>query len=150
MLLPQAAVGILLQIASGMLFQAGNAFPSLPEGSSRDPFRGADASFDVFEMKMTKPIIHIWKKPSGVSSVLLWIRLPESFSLLIFLLGIPRLSQSVLQGFTCAAASAVGAERFQELAKVMRKKKVRLGQDQVIPTSPRVWGISLKMEVQAL
>ncbi|XP_023792711.1 mesothelin-like [Cyanistes caeruleus] len=36
-----------------------------------------------------------------------------------------RLSQSVLQGFTCAAASAVGAERFQELAKVMRKKKVR-------------------------
>ncbi|XP_053848254.1 mesothelin-like [Vidua macroura] len=42
-----------------------------------------------------------------------------------------RLSQSVLQGFTCAAASAVGAERFQELAKVMRKKKVRLGQDQL-------------------
>ncbi|XP_033373895.1 mesothelin-like [Parus major] len=42
-----------------------------------------------------------------------------------------RLSQFVLQGFTCAAASAVGAERFQELAKVMRKKKVRLGQDQL-------------------
>ncbi|CAN8192175.1 unnamed protein product [Coccothraustes coccothraustes] len=42
-----------------------------------------------------------------------------------------RLSQSVLQGFTCAAASAVGAERFQELARVMRKKKVRLGQDQL-------------------
>ncbi|KAM7038888.1 mesothelin [Acridotheres tristis] len=42
-----------------------------------------------------------------------------------------RLSQSVLQGFTCAAASAVGAERFQELAKVMRKKKVRLSQDQL-------------------
>ncbi|KAI1233639.1 Mesothelin, partial [Lamprotornis superbus] len=42
-----------------------------------------------------------------------------------------RLSQSVLQGFTCAAASAVGAERFQELAKVMRKKKVRLDQDQL-------------------
>ncbi|XP_005054043.1 PREDICTED: mesothelin [Ficedula albicollis] len=42
-----------------------------------------------------------------------------------------RLSQSVLQGFTCAAASAVGAGRFQELAKVMRRKKVRLGQDQL-------------------
>ncbi|XP_041575024.2 otoancorin isoform X1 [Taeniopygia guttata] len=42
-----------------------------------------------------------------------------------------RLSQSVLQGFTCAAASAVGAERSQELAKVMRKKKVKLGQDQL-------------------
>ncbi|KAM4892220.1 mesothelin [Sylvia borin] len=42
-----------------------------------------------------------------------------------------RLSQSVLQGFTCAAASAVAAERFQELAKAMRKKKVRLGQDQL-------------------
>ncbi|XP_077043149.1 mesothelin [Agelaius phoeniceus] len=42
-----------------------------------------------------------------------------------------RLSQSVLQGFTCAAASAVGAGRFQELARVMRKKKVRLGQDQL-------------------
>ncbi|XP_066053928.1 mesothelin-like [Chamaea fasciata] len=44
---------------------------------------------------------------------------------------ISRLSQSVLQGFTCSAASAVGAERFQELAKAMRKKKVRLGQDQL-------------------
>ncbi|RMC17554.1 hypothetical protein DUI87_05217 [Hirundo rustica rustica] len=44
-----------------------------------------------------------------------------------------RLSQSVLQGFTCAAAGAVGAERFQELAKAMRKRKVRLGQDQKIP-----------------
>ncbi|XP_077643080.1 mesothelin-like [Lonchura striata] len=42
-----------------------------------------------------------------------------------------RLSQSVLQGFTCAAANAVGAERSQELAKEMRKKKVRLGQDQL-------------------
>ncbi|XP_030814303.1 mesothelin [Camarhynchus parvulus] len=42
-----------------------------------------------------------------------------------------RLSQSVLQGFTCAAAGAVGAERFQELARVMRKKEVRLGQDQL-------------------
>ncbi|KAL9835721.1 mesothelin [Geothlypis trichas] len=42
-----------------------------------------------------------------------------------------RLSQSVLQGFTCAAASAVRAERFQELARVMRKKRVRLGQDQL-------------------
>lgn len=53
--------------------------------------------------------------------------LPEGFSLL----GIPRLSQSVLQGFTCAAASAVGDERFRELAKEMRKKNVRLGQEQV-------------------
>ncbi|XP_063270153.1 mesothelin isoform X2 [Prinia subflava] len=42
-----------------------------------------------------------------------------------------RLSQSVLQGFTCAAASAVGAGRFQELAKAMRRKEVRLGQDQL-------------------
>ncbi|XP_064581853.1 mesothelin-like isoform X2 [Zonotrichia leucophrys gambelii] len=42
-----------------------------------------------------------------------------------------RLSQSVLQGFTCAAAGAVGAERFQELARVMRKKEVKLGQDQL-------------------
>lgn len=66
------------------------------------------------------------------------MHLPEGLSLLIFLLEIVRLSQSVLQGFTCAAASAVGAERFQELAKVMRKKNVRLGQDQVVPTFPSV------------
>lgn len=42
-----------------------------------------------------------------------------------------RLSQSVLQGFTCAAASAVEAQRFRELAQVMRKKNVQLGEDQL-------------------
>ncbi|XP_071617580.1 mesothelin [Heliangelus exortis] len=42
-----------------------------------------------------------------------------------------RLSQSVLQGFTCTAADDVGEERFQELAKVMKKKKVKLGEDQL-------------------
>lgn len=141
MLLAQAAAGILLQIASGMLFQEGNVFPSLPEGSSRDSFREADASFDTLEIKITKSTIYIWKKTIGISSALLWIHLPESFSLLLFLLGIARLSQSVLQGFTCAAASAVGAERFQELAKVMRKKKVRLGQDQVNPHLPKGLGL---------
>lgn len=67
------------------------------------------------------------------------MHLSEGFSLLSFLLDIPRLSQSVVQGFTCAAAGAVGAERFQELAKVMRRKNVRLGQDQVIFTCLRVW-----------
>ncbi|XP_010568743.1 PREDICTED: mesothelin isoform X4 [Haliaeetus leucocephalus] len=44
-----------------------------------------------------------------------------------------RLSQSVLQGFTCAAANEMEAERFQELAKVMKKKNVKLGEDQKIP-----------------
>ncbi|KAM6407428.1 mesothelin-like isoform 2-T2 [Rhynochetos jubatus] len=42
-----------------------------------------------------------------------------------------RLSQSVLQGFTCAAAGEMEAERFQELAKVMKKKNVKLGGDQL-------------------
>ncbi|XP_009922951.2 mesothelin [Haliaeetus albicilla] len=42
-----------------------------------------------------------------------------------------RLSQSVLQGFTCAAANEMEAERFQELAKVMKKKNVKLGEDQL-------------------
>ncbi|XP_008939120.1 PREDICTED: mesothelin, partial [Merops nubicus] len=42
-----------------------------------------------------------------------------------------RLSQSVLQGFTCAAANEMAAERFQELAKVMKKKNVKLGEDQL-------------------
>ncbi|XP_064317471.1 mesothelin [Phalacrocorax carbo] len=42
-----------------------------------------------------------------------------------------RLSQSVLQGFTCAAANVTEAERFQELAKVMKKKNVKLGEDQL-------------------
>ncbi|XP_064008771.1 mesothelin [Pogoniulus pusillus] len=42
-----------------------------------------------------------------------------------------RLSQSVLQGFTCAAANQTEAERFQELAKVMKKKEVKLGEDQL-------------------
>ncbi|KAM9013306.1 mesothelin isoform 1-T1 [Ara ararauna] len=41
------------------------------------------------------------------------------------------LSQSVLQGFTCAAANEVEEERFQELAKVMKKKNVKLGEDQL-------------------
>ncbi|KFP73700.1 Mesothelin, partial [Acanthisitta chloris] len=34
-------------------------------------------------------------------------------------------------GFTCAAANDVETERFQELAKVMRKKNVKLGEDQL-------------------
>ncbi|KFO86527.1 Mesothelin, partial [Buceros rhinoceros silvestris] len=34
-------------------------------------------------------------------------------------------------GFTCAAANEMEAERFQELAKVMKKKKVKLGEDQL-------------------
>ncbi|KFV41244.1 Mesothelin, partial [Tyto alba] len=34
-------------------------------------------------------------------------------------------------GFTCAAASEMEAGRFQELAKVMKKKDVRLGEDQL-------------------
>ncbi|NXG41277.1 MSLN protein, partial [Psilopogon haemacephalus] len=42
-----------------------------------------------------------------------------------------RLSQSVLQGFTCAGANETEAERFQELAKVMKKKEVKLGGDQL-------------------
>ncbi|KAM9292174.1 mesothelin [Morus bassanus] len=42
-----------------------------------------------------------------------------------------RLSQSVLQGFTCAAANETEAERFQELARVMKKKNVKLGEDQL-------------------
>ncbi|XP_027761231.1 mesothelin-like [Empidonax traillii] len=42
-----------------------------------------------------------------------------------------RLSQSVLQGFTCAAVKDVEAGRFQELAKVMRSKNVKLGEDQL-------------------
>ncbi|NXQ83182.1 MSLN protein, partial [Nyctibius grandis] len=42
-----------------------------------------------------------------------------------------RLSQSVLQGFTCAAANEMEAERFQELAKVMKKKNVKLGGEQL-------------------
>ncbi|KFQ13106.1 Mesothelin, partial [Leptosomus discolor] len=34
-------------------------------------------------------------------------------------------------GFTCAAAEEIGAERFQDLAKVMKKKKVKLVEDQL-------------------
>ncbi|KFQ78364.1 Mesothelin, partial [Phoenicopterus ruber ruber] len=34
-------------------------------------------------------------------------------------------------GFTCAAANETEAERFQELAKVMKKKNVKLGEDQL-------------------
>ncbi|XP_068002585.1 mesothelin-like isoform X1 [Melanerpes formicivorus] len=42
-----------------------------------------------------------------------------------------RLSQSVLQGFTCAAAQETAAARFQELARVMKEKEVRLGEEQL-------------------
>lgn len=56
---------------------------------------------------------------------------PAVLSRLIGHLYVFRLSQSVLQGFTCAAANEIEAERFQELAKVMKKKKVKLGEDQV-------------------
>ncbi|KFQ70623.1 Mesothelin, partial [Phaethon lepturus] len=34
-------------------------------------------------------------------------------------------------GFTCAVANEMEAERFQELAKVMKKKNVKLGEDQL-------------------
>ncbi|KFV56219.1 Mesothelin, partial [Gavia stellata] len=34
-------------------------------------------------------------------------------------------------GFTCAAANEMEAERFQELAKVMKRKNVKLGEDQL-------------------
>nr|XP_013809428.1 PREDICTED: mesothelin-like [Apteryx mantelli mantelli] len=42
-----------------------------------------------------------------------------------------RLSQSVLQGFTCAAANEMGMESSQQLAKVMKQKNVKLGEDQL-------------------
>ncbi|OXB68798.1 hypothetical protein ASZ78_002213, partial [Callipepla squamata] len=42
-----------------------------------------------------------------------------------------RLSPSVLQGFTCAVASEMESERVQELAKVMKRKNVKLGEDQL-------------------
>ncbi|KAM6320041.1 mesothelin isoform 2-T12 [Podargus strigoides] len=42
-----------------------------------------------------------------------------------------RLSQSVLQGFTCAAANEMGTERSQELAKIMKEKNVKLGEEQL-------------------
>lgn len=41
------------------------------------------------------------------------------------------LSQSVLQGFTCAAARELDAESLQDLAKAMKEKNVELGEDQV-------------------
>lgn len=67
--------------------------------------------------------LHLWEISTAVS--------PEVLAYLIGLLYMFRLSQSVLQGFTCAAANEMEAERFQELAKVMKKKKVKLGEDQV-------------------
>ncbi|XP_068764812.1 mesothelin isoform X2 [Struthio camelus] len=42
-----------------------------------------------------------------------------------------RLSQSVLQGFTCAAANEMETESFQQLAKVMKQKNVSLGEDEL-------------------
>ncbi|XP_047916908.2 mesothelin [Anser cygnoides] len=42
-----------------------------------------------------------------------------------------RLSQSVLQGYTCAVANEIGTERVQQLAKAMKKKNVQLGEDQL-------------------
>uniref|UniRef100_A0A669QU03 Mesothelin n=1 Tax=Phasianus colchicus TaxID=9054 RepID=A0A669QU03_PHACC len=42
-----------------------------------------------------------------------------------------RLSQSVLQGYTCAVANEMEPERVQELAKVMKRKNVKLGADQL-------------------
>ncbi|XP_021267167.1 mesothelin-like isoform X2 [Numida meleagris] len=42
-----------------------------------------------------------------------------------------RLSPSVLQGYTCAVASEMEPERVQELAKVMKRKNVKLGEDQL-------------------
>nr|XP_014432129.1 otoancorin-like [Pelodiscus sinensis] len=42
-----------------------------------------------------------------------------------------RLSPSVLQGFTCAAANEMETERFQQLAQAMKQKNVKLGEDQL-------------------
>ncbi|XP_074867216.1 mesothelin [Carettochelys insculpta] len=42
-----------------------------------------------------------------------------------------RLSPSVLQGFTCAAANEMETERFRQLAKAMKQQNVRLGEDQL-------------------
>uniref|UniRef100_A0A8C9ES61 Mesothelin n=1 Tax=Pavo cristatus TaxID=9049 RepID=A0A8C9ES61_PAVCR len=42
-----------------------------------------------------------------------------------------RLSQSVLQGYTCAVANEMEPERVQELAKVMKRKNVKLGAEQL-------------------
>ncbi|XP_042720397.1 mesothelin-like [Lagopus leucura] len=42
-----------------------------------------------------------------------------------------RLSQSVLHGYTCAVANEMEPERVQELAKVMKRKNVKLGADQL-------------------
>ncbi|XP_019397678.1 PREDICTED: mesothelin [Crocodylus porosus] len=42
-----------------------------------------------------------------------------------------RLSPSVLQGFTCAAANEMETEKFQQLAKAMKQKNVRLGEEQL-------------------
>uniref|UniRef100_A0A674JEM8 Mesothelin n=1 Tax=Terrapene triunguis TaxID=2587831 RepID=A0A674JEM8_9SAUR len=52
-----------------------------------------------------------------------------------------RLSPSVLQGFICAAANEMETERFQQLAKAMKQKNVKLGEDQVSPHRVTLNGI---------
>ncbi|XP_025909821.1 mesothelin [Nothoprocta perdicaria] len=42
-----------------------------------------------------------------------------------------RLSQSVLQGFTCTAVNGMKTESFRQLAKAMKQKNVKLGEDQL-------------------
>ncbi|CAM4519111.1 unnamed protein product [Lepidochelys kempii] len=49
-----------------------------------------------------------------------------------------RLSPSVLQGFICAAANEMETERFQQLAKAMKQKNVKLGEDQLSCLAKRV------------
>lgn len=49
--------------------------------------------------------------------------------------GFLRLSPSILQGFTCAAANEMETEKFQQLAKTMKQKNVRLGEEQVSPST---------------
>uniref|UniRef100_A0A8C8VLT9 Mesothelin n=1 Tax=Pelusios castaneus TaxID=367368 RepID=A0A8C8VLT9_9SAUR len=57
---------------------------------------------------------------------------------LTWFLWVFRLSPSVLQGFTCAAANEMETERFQQLAKAMKQKNVKLGEDQVSSRTHRV------------
>lgn len=56
---------------------------------------------------------------------------PKVLTPLIYFLSMFSLSQSVLQGFTCAAARELDAESLQDLAKAMKEKNVELGEDQV-------------------
>ncbi|KAL8174868.1 UNVERIFIED_CONTAM: hypothetical protein K2H54_004353, partial [Gekko kuhli] len=48
------------------------------------------------------------------------------------------LCASILQGFTCAAASNLDTERLRELAKAMKEKKVQLGKDQLLCLADRL------------